>query len=96
VCARPAILYPTFLSFFLHFPPLPLYVDTHRNAGMVGTHHRPSDDISVFAFLTPANAMLSVELAHLKDILTTSGQTKSSKSVFRSSLPIRGCSGIRG
>ncbi|KAJ7846793.1 Six-hairpin glycosidase-like protein [Mycena leptocephala] len=48
--------------------------------GMVGTHHRPSDDISVFAFLTPANAMLSVELAHLKDILTTSGQTKSSKS----------------
>jgi hypothetical protein len=45
---------------------------------MVGTHHRPSDDISVFAFLTPGNAMLSVELAHLKDILTTSGQTESS------------------
>jgi uncharacterized protein len=37
--------------------------------GMVGTHHRPSDDISIYAFLTPANAMLSVELTHLADIL---------------------------
>ncbi|KAJ7023625.1 Six-hairpin glycosidase-like protein [Mycena alexandri] len=45
--------------------------------GMVGTHHRPSDDLSVFAFLTPANAMLSVELSHLNDILTQSGQAKS-------------------
>ncbi|KAJ7026363.1 Six-hairpin glycosidase-like protein [Mycena alexandri] len=45
--------------------------------GMVGTHHRPSDDLSVFAFLTPANAMLSVELSHLNDILTKSGQAKS-------------------
>ncbi|KAF8120930.1 Six-hairpin glycosidase-like protein [Mycena galopus ATCC 62051] len=45
--------------------------------GMVGTHHRPSDDLSVFAFLTPANAMLSVELAHLADILTASGHEES-------------------
>ncbi|KAF8906780.1 fungal and bacterial [Gymnopilus junonius] len=37
--------------------------------GMVGTHHRPSDDLSVFAFLTPANAMLSVELTHLAQML---------------------------
>ncbi|EJD53887.1 hypothetical protein AURDEDRAFT_110595 [Auricularia subglabra TFB-10046 SS5] len=37
--------------------------------GMVKTHHRPSDDLSTFAFLTPANAMLSVELQHLADIL---------------------------
>lgn len=37
--------------------------------GMVGTHHRPSDDISIYAFLTPANAMLSVELTHLADML---------------------------
>ncbi|KAJ7110646.1 Six-hairpin glycosidase-like protein [Mycena epipterygia] len=44
--------------------------------GLVGTHHRPSDDLSMFAFLTPANAMLSVELAHLADILTASGQAK--------------------
>ncbi|KAJ7636299.1 Six-hairpin glycosidase-like protein [Roridomyces roridus] len=45
--------------------------------GMVGTHHRPSDDLSVYAFLTPANAMLSVELDHLSDILVSSGQAKS-------------------
>ncbi|KAJ6488892.1 Six-hairpin glycosidase-like protein [Mycena sanguinolenta] len=44
--------------------------------GMVGTHHRPSDDLATYAFLTPANAMLSVELAHLASILTASGQTK--------------------
>ncbi|KAJ7496343.1 hypothetical protein B0H11DRAFT_1801467 [Mycena galericulata] len=47
--------------------------------GMVGTHHRPSDDISVFAFLTPANAMLSVELGHLASILTASGQSKTTQ-----------------
>lgn len=37
--------------------------------GLVGTHHRPSDDLSIYAFLTPANAMLSVELTHLADML---------------------------
>lgn len=37
--------------------------------GLVGTHHRPSDDLSVFAFLTPANAMLSVELNYLANVL---------------------------
>jgi meiotically up-regulated gene 157 (Mug157) protein len=37
--------------------------------GMVGTSHRPSDDLSVYAFLTPANAMLSVELINLATIL---------------------------
>lgn len=42
--------------------------------GMVGTHHRPSDDLSVFAFLTPANAMLSVELSHLATILDSTGK----------------------
>ncbi|KAI0068999.1 hypothetical protein BV25DRAFT_1792433 [Artomyces pyxidatus] len=36
--------------------------------GLVGTHHRPSDDLSTFAFLTPANAMLSVELQHLANM----------------------------
>jgi meiotically up-regulated gene 157 (Mug157) protein len=46
---------------------------------MVGTHHRPSDDLSTFAFLTPANAMLSVELGHLADILTASGQSKTAQ-----------------
>ncbi|KAJ7240134.1 hypothetical protein B0H12DRAFT_1135150 [Mycena haematopus] len=47
--------------------------------GMVGTHHRPSDDITTFAFLTPANAMLSVELSHLATILTQSGQSKTAQ-----------------
>ncbi|TFK93848.1 glycoside hydrolase family 125 protein [Polyporus arcularius HHB13444] len=42
--------------------------------GLVGTHHRPSDDLSTFAFLTPANAMLSVELTHLADILDSAKQ----------------------
>ncbi|KAG9128121.1 hypothetical protein FRC07_004737 [Ceratobasidium sp. 392] len=45
--------------------------------GMVGTHHRPSDDLSVYAFLTPANAMLSVELVNLADILDKMGRSKS-------------------
>ncbi|KAJ7615933.1 hypothetical protein FB45DRAFT_841582 [Roridomyces roridus] len=47
--------------------------------GMVGTHHRPSDDLSTFAFLTPANAMLSVELGNLASILTKSGQSKTAQ-----------------
>ncbi|KAF8623421.1 hypothetical protein AX15_006364 [Amanita polypyramis BW_CC] len=42
--------------------------------GLVGTHHRPSDDLSVFAFLTPANAMLSVELNYLADVLDDTRQ----------------------
>ncbi|TFK76098.1 hypothetical protein BDN72DRAFT_756746 [Pluteus cervinus] len=42
--------------------------------GLVGTHHRPSDDLSHFPFLVPANAMLSVELGHLADMLQASGK----------------------
>ncbi|KIK65463.1 glycoside hydrolase family 125 protein [Collybiopsis luxurians FD-317 M1] len=42
--------------------------------GMVGTHHRPSDDLCTYAFLTPANAMLSVELTNLADMLDSAGQ----------------------
>ncbi|KDR83528.1 hypothetical protein GALMADRAFT_54994 [Galerina marginata CBS 339.88] len=44
--------------------------------GLVGTHHRPSDDLSAFAFLTPANAMLSVELTNLAQILDGVGQLR--------------------
>ncbi|CUA76677.1 Meiotically up-regulated gene 157 protein [Schizosaccharomyces pombe 972h-] [Rhizoctonia solani] len=44
--------------------------------GMVGTHHRPSDDLSTYAFLTPANAMLSVELTHLADTLDSMARLK--------------------
>ncbi|CAE6420959.1 unnamed protein product [Rhizoctonia solani] len=46
------------------------------HTGMVGTHHRPSDDLSTYAFLTPANAMLSVELTHLADTLDGMGRLK--------------------
>ncbi|KAH9951757.1 Six-hairpin glycosidase-like protein [Amylocystis lapponica] len=42
--------------------------------GLVGTSHRPSDDLSTFAFLTPANAMLTVELNYLADILESAGK----------------------
>lgn len=41
--------------------------------GLVGTSHRPSDDLTVFAFLTPANAMLSVELNELAEVLDNLG-----------------------
>ncbi|KAI0049554.1 glycoside hydrolase family 125 protein [Auriscalpium vulgare] len=51
--------------------------------GLVGTHHRPSDDLSVFAFLTPANAMLSVELTHLADMLDKTGQSKNVSAMAR-------------
>ncbi|KAF8592528.1 glycoside hydrolase family 125 protein [Ramaria rubella] len=44
--------------------------------GLVGTHHRPSDDLSIYAFLTPANAMLSVELTHLADVLDAVKQSQ--------------------
>ncbi|KAI0650006.1 Six-hairpin glycosidase-like protein [Trametes meyenii] len=44
--------------------------------GLVGTHHRPSDDLSTFAFLVPANAMLSVELSHLADVLDSAKQAQ--------------------
>ncbi|KAI0092796.1 Six-hairpin glycosidase-like protein [Irpex rosettiformis] len=51
--------------------------------GLVGTHHRPSDDLSTFAFLTPANAMLSVELGHLADILDSAKQGKNISTLAR-------------
>lgn len=66
----------------------------------MGTHHRPSDDLSTFgtlpsvaqcdavaeavaAFLTPANAMLSVELGHLADILDSAKQARNASSLAR-------------
>ncbi|KIM91009.1 glycoside hydrolase family 125 protein [Piloderma croceum F 1598] len=53
------------------------------HSSMVGTHHRPSDDLSTYAFLTPANAMLSVELSFLADILETAGQSKNVSDLAR-------------
>ncbi|KAH9894255.1 Six-hairpin glycosidase-like protein [Cubamyces lactineus] len=51
--------------------------------GLVGTHHRPSDDLSTFAFLVPANAMLSVELTHLADVLDAAKQAKNISALAR-------------
>ena len=71
--------------------------------GLVGTHHRPSDDLSLFgkwpipfssmgvdnltmwflAFLTPANAMLSVELGHLADVFDHAGQAQNVSQLAR-------------
>ncbi|KAL0581969.1 hypothetical protein V5O48_000027 [Marasmius crinis-equi] len=47
-----------------------------KYTGMVGSSHRPSDDLCTFPFLVPANAMLSVELRHLADMLETTGQAQ--------------------
>ncbi|TFK29311.1 hypothetical protein FA15DRAFT_664243 [Coprinopsis marcescibilis] len=51
--------------------------------GLVGTSHRPSDDLTVFAFLTPANAMLSVELEHLATVLDDVGTLKNVSSLAK-------------
>ncbi|CAG8478960.1 3108_t:CDS:2 [Ambispora leptoticha] len=40
-----------------------------RRTGLVKSQFRPSDDASVFPFFIPGNAMLSVELAHLYELL---------------------------
>ncbi|KZP24643.1 glycoside hydrolase family 125 protein [Athelia psychrophila] len=58
--------------------------------GLVGTHHRPSDDLSTYPFLTPANAMLSVELTNLADILDSAGKSQNvSTAARRWSLQIK-------
>ncbi|OAA47904.1 DUF1237 domain protein [Metarhizium rileyi] len=40
--------------------------------GLVASSHRPSDDLCVFNFITSDNAMLSVELDHVADMLDRS------------------------
>ncbi|KAH0597638.1 hypothetical protein MHUMG1_05018 [Metarhizium humberi] len=40
--------------------------------GLVACSHRPSDDLCVFNFITSDNAMLSVELNHVADLLDAS------------------------
>ncbi|KJK80044.1 hypothetical protein H634G_04283 [Metarhizium anisopliae BRIP 53293] len=40
--------------------------------GLVACSHRPSDDLCVFNFITSDNAMLSVELDHVADLLDAS------------------------
>lgn len=43
-----------------------------KHTGMVKSLFRPSDDASVFPFFIPGNAMLSVELSHLSQLLNQS------------------------
>jgi meiotically up-regulated gene 157 (Mug157) protein len=43
-----------------------------KYTGMVKSLFRPSDDATVFPFFIPGNAMLSVELGHLSELLTRS------------------------
>ncbi|KAI8325327.1 meiotically up-regulated gene 157 protein [Martensiomyces pterosporus] len=42
-----------------------------KHTGMVRTLFRPSDDATIFPFLVPANAFLSVELSNLSQMLQT-------------------------
>ncbi|KAJ2488304.1 hypothetical protein IWW37_004922 [Coemansia sp. RSA 2050] len=44
-----------------------------RYTGMAKTLFRPSDDATIFPFLVPANAFLSVELSNLSTMLTSIG-----------------------
>ncbi|TFA98416.1 hypothetical protein CCMA1212_009844 [Trichoderma ghanense] len=41
--------------------------------GLVASSHRPSDDLCVFNFITSDNAMMSVELANVADMLAAIG-----------------------
>ncbi|KND91715.1 hypothetical protein TOPH_03818 [Tolypocladium ophioglossoides CBS 100239] len=41
--------------------------------GLVASHHRPSDDLCVFKFITSDNAMVSVELVHIAAVLEEVG-----------------------
>ncbi|KAM5341948.1 hypothetical protein ACJ41O_014979 [Fusarium nematophilum] len=44
--------------------------------GLVACSHRPSDDLSVFNFITSDNAMMSVELDNVADLLNEIGKMK--------------------
>ncbi|CAG8462758.1 12083_t:CDS:10 [Ambispora gerdemannii] len=43
-----------------------------KRTGLVKSHFRPSDDASFYPFIIPTNAMISMELLHLKEILDNS------------------------
>jgi meiotically up-regulated gene 157 (Mug157) protein len=67
-----------------------------KHTGMVKSLFRPSDDATVFPFFIPGNAMLSVELDHLAQLLqsssvarTNSKLQKLSADSFRLSREIR-------
>ncbi|ORX39562.1 DUF1237 domain protein [Kockovaella imperatae] len=41
--------------------------------GLVATHHRPSDDLCVYPYMTSDNAMLAVELENIAQVLEATG-----------------------
>ncbi|KAF4336881.1 DUF1237 domain protein [Fusarium beomiforme] len=51
--------------------------------GLVSCSHRPSDDICVFNYITSDNAMLSVELDNIADVLDKVGGQKSLSGTLR-------------
>lgn len=50
-----------------------------KHTGMVKSLFRPSDDATVFPFFIPGNAMLSVELNHLSQLLSSSANRQNPK-----------------
>jgi meiotically up-regulated gene 157 (Mug157) protein len=51
--------------------------------GLVACSHRPSDDLSVFNYITSDNAMMSVELDNIADVLDKVGGQKSLSTTLR-------------
>ncbi|CAM1502587.1 Fc.00g073630.m01.CDS01 [Cosmosporella sp. VM-42] len=51
--------------------------------GLVACSHRPSDDLSVFNYVTSDNAMMSVELDNVADVLDKVGHQKSLSRTLR-------------
>ena len=51
-----------------------------KHTGMVKSLFRPSDDATVFPFFIPGNAMLSVELDHVSQLLSKSAAATVQKS----------------
>ncbi|KAM0496260.1 hypothetical protein ACHAP8_007521 [Fusarium lateritium] len=52
--------------------------------GLVACSHRPSDDLSVFNYITSDNAMMSVELDNVADLLDKVGSQKKLSKTLRS------------
>lgn len=50
-----------------------------KYTGMVKSLFRPSDDATLYPFFIPGNAMLSVELGHLAQLLNSSSSRSNSK-----------------
>lgn len=51
--------------------------------GLVACSHRPSDDLCVFNYITSDNAMMSVELDNVADVLDMVGSEKNLSTVLR-------------